>query len=125
MTLPKRHGRGSHGDLAGAEQIIRRGRDAENRSDAPGEAADALGRRQEETLRRIAQPELRSRTGKDVALVNDRNDGPRDEVPVLVDREGHDRLEVHIELLAILLRTDPPIIVELEGNAYKIRDRVR
>src|SRR5689334_21094890 len=78
----------------------------------------------EEALRRIALSRLGASTWKDIVLVDQRQDCARDEVPVIVQSEGNDWLNVHIPLRTVLGRTDSAIVVELEGYADQRRDGI-
>ena len=68
-------------------------------------------------------PTLWSEVRRDVVLVDDRQDGARDQVPVLADRDRDHRLDVQIVLLAVLGR-EVAVVVELERHADQARHRV-
>src|SRR3970040_521635 len=57
-------------------------------------------------------------------LAHEGHDDPGDEVPVLVQRERHYRLNVEDEP-GLLLGADSLLPVELERDAHQVRDRVR
>ncbi len=99
------------------------GRIKENWPDPPNESKRTryLGR-EEETLRRIAEPILRTilddveRLGhilhvEKIVLRNDRKNRAQNEIPILVQGDGNDRLNVEGELVAVMRRPITKVFV--------------
>jgi len=74
--------------------------------------------RQEETLHSIAEAGLTGRP-EHIALVNDGNHRAGNQVPVLVDFEGNNRLDVQCVAKAVLVGSQSEIKVVLERDAYQ------
>jgi hypothetical protein len=104
----------SNRERAGAEKRMRSGWIKEGGPDAPNQAErSGIFGRKKETLRRIAEPVLRTilndvkRFGhildvKEVVLRNDRKNRAQNEIPILVQGNGNDRLNVERELVSIM-----------------------
>jgi hypothetical protein len=89
--------------LLGAEAIIGRGRPQKHRADAPDDAArPRRARQQEEALRGVAEAAMRADSRRRLLPVHQRHDGPHDQIPLLVQLERNDRLDV--ERVATALR---------------------
>src|SRR5512138_685288 len=88
--------------LLRAEDFIGACRDEQYRANSPDEWF-ALVRREEKTLNRIAQAKL-SAGADDIVLSHHGHDGPRYQIPILVQGEWNDRLKVHRVPEAVLTR---------------------
>jgi len=76
-------------------------------------------------LQHVAQAgRVRRAPGKQVFLVDQWNDGARDQVPLRADGERHHRLDVEHRLFALLRRAEVAVHVELERQADEVGDRV-
>ena len=62
-------------------------------------------------------------TGIKIRLRNKRHDRTRDQVPVVTDAKGPDRLDVS-DILGLVVRSDPEIGVILDRNTDETGDRV-
>src|SRR6266436_1609942 len=86
-------------------------------------------RREEKALGRIAQPILRTilrlqwrilrqvLNVKEVVLRNDRHDRAQNEIPILIQGDGNDRLNIERELVAVVRRPIAEVLVGLEWHA--------
>lgn len=104
--LFEHHCGGADAEFFRAQQRIGGGRDQEHRADAPDRRA-CLGR-EEEALHRVAETEfVESITRRSEAfLVDDRQNGAGNQVPVFIQIEGENRLDVGRPLRAVA-RTAP------------------
>ena len=87
-------------------------------------ARGRLLRREEQALRGVAEPRA-AVAGDHVVLVDDRQDRARDDVPVLVEADRHDRLDVERVALAVAAGAIAFVVVELQRHADERGDRVR
>lgn len=78
---------------------------------------------EEETLQRVRQTGLGG-GANDVLLVNDRQDGARDDVPVLAESNRDDWLDVDLVLKAVAVGASAPVEVILDRSAGQSRDGV-
>lgn len=102
------------------------GRDQKGRTDTPNDARRAgIGRRQEEALGDVTEPERIAVGRRQVVAIGDRQDRARDQVPVRVQRDGNDRLDVERIGEAILLGAGAKFEIALERHADQVGDRVR
>src|SRR5579862_5483776 len=62
---------------------------------------------------------------RNIPEIDQWQDGPRNEVPVGVQGQGHHRLDVEVTLRAAVGRPDALVVVILEWNTDQGRDRVR
>src|SRR5262245_11108897 len=98
MPLPERHACWTDTPFFRTEKPIGCGGNTENRTDAPNKAVDRLCGRKEQALRDVSKAELSARAREDVFLIDHRQNCPRNQVPVLVEMEGNDRLKVQVGL---------------------------
>ena len=68
-------------------------------------------------------PEGAPHSGRGRGLVDDRHDGPRDQVPVLAQADGYDRLDVE-NVCGGVVGADAEVEVVLERHADQVGDRV-
>ncbi len=108
----------ANGPLAGGQQVVGYGRQQERGSDAPDPATrGGSHRREEQALHRVAETRLAPGTPEYVALVDDQDDSPRDEVLIVIQRERDHRLYVEHPLPPIVCRADVAVVVQLQGHA--------
>src|SRR5258706_7001457 len=113
--------------LLRAQRALRGRGQQERRAEAPDETAPArrLRWREEEALRRVRQTEAGALARRDPAVpVHDREDRARDEVPVVVELDRDDRLDVQLVDHAVGVPADAVVGVLLEGYADQRRDRI-
>src|SRR5215831_1551773 len=85
-------GRGTEQHFSLSKNRIRRGWNREDRTDAPDQFA-RMGGRHKELLSNVANS-IRVAVRYRIRLTDHRHDGARDQVPVCVDVQRHDRLNV-------------------------------
>ena len=105
-----------------AEILIGRGRQQECRPDAPDDFA-RLCRREEERGIEISDPELLMARGRQLGLGDHRRDPAGDQVPIRIDRDWNDGLDVE-DLLRRMKRPDTEIRIRLKWEADEVGDRV-
>ena len=73
--------------------------------------------------RRVAEAELAADAVGEGILVDDRDDGADDEVPVVIERDGDDGLKVERVFRAVL-GAECGVVVELKGHGDQIGDGI-
>ena len=108
--------------LAVAQQRVGLCRPSHRWSNAPEQFA-RIRRREENSGVNVAQPERALYPGSGRGLVDDGHNGPCDKIPVLIQSDRNDRLNIHDPLRGVV-GADPEIKVVLEGDADEVGDWV-
>src|SRR4029079_19489622 len=93
------------------------GGELEDRPHAP-DHLPRLGRREEERLLDVPEPEYLTDPGRQLRLVDQRHDRPRDQVPVLGELERDHRLDVE-DVLDVVVRSTPQFTLFWNGTAIR------
>ena len=100
LVLLEHHGCRTDTELIGTKKIVGRCGKQENRPDAPDRIAGF--RREEKALHGITEPRgIRRAARENATLVDDRKNGAGDDIPIVVQGNRNDRLEVQGESIAI------------------------
>ena len=123
-VLPEKHCGRAGAPFFRTQRAVSRRRPGEHRTRAPNPAA-ARRRfgREEKTLHDVAQAELGTGAVRCPLRVDDRHDGARDEIPIFVERERNDRLDVG-GVANRVGRTDAEVPVVLDGDLNEAGHRV-
>lgn len=82
-----------------------------------------MGRREKNLRLDVAEPEVRSEVRREPRLIEDRRDRARDDVPLVVQMDGNDRLKVEVVLRRVV-GPEAEIQVVLKLHADEVGDRV-